>query len=131
MATEESVPGDGPDDVATTHPSIAKVGSETKTAKSGVMDTDVVTEAATVGSGGDAADQKPELPKLVPLPPPPIIDSLKYYSKQHAKLFGRGRLDHHGRKFPIEAAVRKLKQRGRARFVLERTWYSPLVSSKS
>lgn len=85
--------------------------------------------AATVGSGGDAAEQPSFGPKPVPLPPPPVIDSLKYYSKQHAKLFGRGKLDQHGRKFPVEAAVRKLKQRGRARFVLERTWYSPLVSS--
>lgn len=85
--------------------------------------------AASVGSGGDAAEQPSFGPKPVPLPPPPVIDSLKYYSKQHAKLFGRGKLDQRGRKFPVEAAVRKLKQRGRARFVLERTWYSPLVSS--
>lgn len=125
MPIEQTSPGDGPDPLA---PDSAEVtGSATKI----VRTSQVVAEVATaVGSGGDGSDQTPEVPKIVPLPPPPIIDSLKYYSKQHAKLFGRGQMDKHGRKFPVEAAVRKLKQRGRARFVLERTWYSPLVGSK-
>lgn len=120
---EEATPGDGPGSLSPIGPTeVLMPESDTK-----LEEKKPKGVAASVGSGGDAADQKP---KPVPLPPPPIIDSLKYYSKQHAKLFGRGKLDHHGRKFPIEAAVRKLKQRGRARFVLERTWYSPLVSSK-
>lgn len=128
MDEEKPTAGDGPAATATqsnTNLTIARSKSLTKKPKGNEPPKGV---AASVGSGGDAADLRP---KPVPLPPPPIIDSLKYYSKQHAKLFGRGKLEHHGRKFPIEAAVRKLKQRGRARFVLERTWYSPLVSTEA
>lgn len=129
MSQEEPTPGDGlsapapiPDVPVMDLVSVSK----TKSTPEGHAEV-----VAPMGSAGDAADQIMQGPKPVPLPPPPIIDNLKYYSKQHAKLFGRGKLDQHGRKFPIEAAVRKLKQRGRARFVLERTWYSPLVSSES
>lgn len=127
MSEEEPTPGDGPDTLSP-NASLKVVRSESvnKLKKGAEERVEVV---ASVGSGGDAAEQKSQGQKPVPLPAPPLIDNLKYYSKQHAKLFGRSKLDHHGRKFPIEAAVRKLKQRGRARFVLERTWYSPLVSS--
>lgn len=127
MADEGATPGDGPDTLSNTNITVARSKSATSKPK-GTEATKGV--AASVGSGGDAADLRQGVGKPVPLPPPPIIDSLKYYSKQHAKLFGRGKLEHHGRKFPIEAAVRKLKQRGRARFVIERTWYSPLVSNE-